>query len=103
MPLPYLNSSEIDALAATFTLYCAFPEEEWPRIRRAEKPDQKGMEIREELARIYRSEFLGENQEDAGNIVVQGGTGCRTNPKDAFRVSPKHLSKDQLEILPFAM
>jgi len=103
MPPPYLNSSEIDGLAATFPLYCAFPEEEWPRIRRAEKPDQKGMEIREELARIYRSEFLGENQEDAGNILVQGGTGCRTNPKDAFRVSPKHLSKDQLELLQLAM
>ena len=103
MPRPYLSVSEIDGLAATFPLYCAFPEEEWPRIRRAEEPDQKGLEIREEYARIYRSEFLKEDQEQANKIVIKGATGCRTNPKDAFRVSPKHLTKDQLERLQLAM
>jgi len=103
MPPPYLSSSEIDGLAATFPLYCAFPEKEWPRIRRAEEPDKKGMEIREEYARIYKTEFLKENQEEAKHFIVQGGLGCRTNPKDAFRVSPKHLTKDQLEILQLAM
>ena len=102
MPPPYLNSNEIDGLAATFPLYCAFPKEEWARIRRAEISDEEGLKIREEYASVYRSEFLGENQDDIERLMVQGANGCRTNPKDAFRVSPKHLSKEQLESLQVA-
>lgn len=99
MPPPYLNSKEIDGLAATFPLYCYFPESEWVRIRRAETTDSEGLKIREEYAKIYREEFLGETQNSGSVLMVEGTGGCRTNPKDAFRVSPKRLDDEQFKSL----
>ncbi len=103
MPAPMLTSKEISGITAMFPMYCYFPEDTWDELRRGEIPDEEGMRIREKYSEIYRIEFLGEDQdaklakriEDFGG----GGTGCRTNPKDAFRVSPSRLTPDELTIL----
>ena len=99
MPPPYLNADEIDSLAAMFPLYCYFPEVEWERIRRAETADAEGLRIREEYAEIYRRKFLGETQDSKRHLIVEGTGGCRTNPKDAFRVSPKRLDATLVDAL----
>ena len=99
MPRPFLNADEIDGLAATFPLYCYFPEEEWDRIKRAETADEDGLRIREEYAKIYREQFLGETQDSQNDLIVDGTGGCRTNPKDAFRVSPKRLTGKEIQML----
>ena len=104
MPKPNLSADEIDGLAATMPLYTYFPKEVWGDLKRAETPDEEGLKIREHYGAIYQREFLGETQDDRPDIEVVGGTGCRTNPKDAFRVSPQRLSKAQMGQLmtPFA-
>lgn len=99
MPSPYLNATEIDGLAAVFPLYCFFPEKEWENLRKAEGGDPEGMAIRERYAEVYRRDFLCESQEDRLRLYADGGTGCRTNPKDAFRVSPVRLDADELAML----
>ena len=98
MPEPYLSVDEIDSLAAVFPLYCYFPKSDWEKIKRAETPDEEGLKIREYYSEIYREEFLGESQEQKQELV-QGGTGCRTNPKDSFFQTPNRLSQDQLALL----
>jgi hypothetical protein len=80
-------------------LYCYFPKTAWKDLRRAETADTEGLQLREHYAEIYRREFLGEDQDANLGIAVEGGTGCRTNPKDAFRFSPKRLSDDELAML----
>lgn len=99
MPPPFLNADEIDGLAAVMPLYCYFPKSEWEQLRRAEIADDEGLRIREHYSDIYRSEFLGETQDAKLQMMVEGGTGCRTNPKDAFRLSPKRLADDELALL----
>mgnify|MGYP001162601602 CR=1 FL=1 len=99
MPRPYLNSDEIDGLVATFPLYCYFPEDEWDRIRLAETPDDVGLRVREEYSKIYRESFLGETQDSQKVISVVGAAGCRTNPKDAFRISPRRLDEREVDAL----
>ena len=94
MPKPNLDADDIDGLEAVLPLYCYFPKSEWDQIRRAETPDEKGLKIREHYQEIYRRNFLGESQD--GPKVLVGGTGCRSNPKDSFRVSPKRLSGEEL-------
>ena len=100
MPPPYLSSAEIDSLVATFPLYAYFPKSEWDRIRRSETPDAEGMRLRKELQDIYRRNFLGQNQDD--EKIMIGATGCRTNEKDAFRISPERLGPGDLERLVIA-
>lgn len=102
MPPPYLSAQEIDGLAYTFPFYAYFPESDWPKIQRAEATDAEGLRIREELSEIYARDFLGETQDDRKKILVEGGTGCRTNPKDAYRVSAQRLSTEELNILTMA-
>lgn len=97
MPEPYLSSAEIDSLVATFPLYTYFPKSDWEQIRRSETADAEGLEIRKHFQDIYRRNFLGETQDD--QKVMLGGTGCRTNEKDAFRISPTRLEADELERL----
>ena len=97
MPKPHLDVEEIDGLEAVLPLYCYFPKSEWDQIRRAETPDEEGLKVRERYQEIYRRNFLGENQD--GAKVLIGGTGCRSNPKDSFRVSPKRLTKEELSTL----
>ena len=99
MPKPYLNVEEIDGLAATFPLYTYFPKSEWGEIRRAEHGDAEGLKIRSKYSKIYKEEFLGEHQDTNLGIKIEGTTGCRTNPKDAFRISPKRLDLEMIELL----
>lgn len=99
MPKPYLNADEIDGLTATFPLYCYFPEEEWDNIQKAESTSGEGLKIREKYAKVYREKFLGETQDTKKTFNVEGAGGCRTNPKDAFKVSPKRLDENQIEAL----
>lgn len=99
MPPPYLSADEIDGLVKTVPLYCYFPKSEWAQIRRAEESDAEAMRIREHYAQIYQAEFLGETQDTRRMVMPEGGTGCRTNPKDAFRFSPKRLSDQEIEML----
>lgn len=99
MPPPYVSADDIDGLVATFPLYCYFPKTDWQAISRAEIADEEGLRVREAFSEVYRREFLGENQDAKREILVTGGTGCRTNPKDAFRVSPKRLDDEQLKAL----
>jgi anaerobic magnesium-protoporphyrin IX monomethyl ester cyclase len=94
MPHPFVSGDEIEGLTATFPLYCYFPKSDWDAIRRAEKSDPEGLRIREHFAKIYREEFFGETQDTRQTIHIGGATGCRTNPKDSFVVSPKRLSDD---------
>ena len=79
--------------------YTYFPKSEWPQILRGEENDEEGKKIRERYAQIYREKFLGETQDSEKNFEVIGTSGCRTNPKDAFRLSPRRISRDELEIL----
>jgi anaerobic magnesium-protoporphyrin IX monomethyl ester cyclase len=83
MPPPCLTADEISTLAQVFPLYCYYPKSEWDRIKRSEIPDERGQALREELKEDYRKNFLGETQKSPAEKVV-GGSGCRTNPKDAF-------------------
>jgi radical SAM superfamily enzyme YgiQ (UPF0313 family) len=99
MPPPYLNADDIDGLVKVIPLYCYFPKSEWEQLRRAENPDAEGLAIRKHYADIYAEEFLGEDQETKLSVMVEGGTGCRVNPKDAFRISPKRLTDDQIAML----
>jgi radical SAM superfamily enzyme YgiQ (UPF0313 family) len=85
MPAPYLSSEGIDNLIAVLPLYCYFPESYWKDIRRAETPDEEGMQIREKLQKVYRTDFLGEKQNS--QKAMAGSTGCKTNPKDAIYIS----------------
>lgn len=102
MPQPYLNADEIDGLARVFPLYCYFPKSEWKQLRRAEASDEEGLRIRAHYADIYSKNFLGESQDSSKTLMVTGGTGCRTNPKDSFRFSPSRLSNDDLQSLTLA-
>lgn len=99
MPAPYLNAEEIDGFAATIPLYTYFSKDTWDDLKRAEISDEEGLKIREHYGAIYRKQFLGETQNDRPDIELVGGTGCRTNPKDAFRVSPRRLDKAQIDQL----
>ena len=97
MEPPYLSSDEIDGITAIFPLYAYFPKSEWNRLRRAEQPDAEGMKIREEYQEIYRRDFLGETQDS--RKVMLGGSGCRTNEKDSFRISPSRLAPGEIDRL----
>lgn len=99
MPQPMVNKEEIDGLVAVIPLYCYFPKTEWDDIRRAETPDETGLKIRKHLADRYQTEFFGETQDHKKELIVEGGTGCRSNPRDSFRVTPKRLSDGDIERL----
>lgn len=97
MEPPYLSSEEIDGITAVFPLYAYFPKSEWDRLRRAEQSDAEGLKIREEYQEIYRRDFLGETQDS--RKVMLGGSGCRTNEKDSFRISPARLTPGEIDRL----
>jgi anaerobic magnesium-protoporphyrin IX monomethyl ester cyclase len=99
MPPPYLNADEIDGLLRTLPHYCYFPKSQWDEIRRSEIDNAEGLVIHERFAEIYRRNFLGENQDFRKADMVDGALGCRTNPKDAFRLSPKRLTSEQVTTL----
>ena len=99
MPAPYLSPNEIECLIRVMTLYCYFPKSEWENIKRAETNDQLGNELLEKYMEIYRTEFLGESQQQKQSFIVKGGTGCRANEKDSFRIENKKLSQNEIEML----
>jgi radical SAM superfamily enzyme YgiQ (UPF0313 family) len=102
MPPPFVSSADIDSLMRVLPLYIYFPESEWSEIKRAEIDDQKGNEILEHYSEIYTRDFLKEDQFDDKVIVVDGATGCKSNPKDSFRLtysSPTRFAADELQVL----
>jgi anaerobic magnesium-protoporphyrin IX monomethyl ester cyclase len=102
MPPPYLNADEIEGLMKTVPLYCYFPETEWENLRRAEINDEEGIKIYDHYADDYKKNFLGETQDSDKVMIVEGATGCKTNPKDAFRISPKRLTDEEVSMLMMA-
>lgn len=97
MPPPYVSADDLDGLAATLPLYCYFPKKEWKNIRRAEIPDEEGKNLLAHYQEVYRENFLREDQFE--DKILVGGTGCRTNPKDSFRISPDRLVEAELKNL----
>jgi len=101
MPPPYLSSEDIDGLVRVLPLYCYFPKSEWDALRRAETDDEEGNRILAHYSDLYKTHFLKETQEDQKDFLVEGGTGCRSNPKDSFR-SPVRLTPSEIEALTLA-
>ena len=102
MPPPYLSSSDIDQLMRVMPLYIYFPKSEWPKLKRAEINDDEGNKILKYYSDIYTKDFLKQNQDDSKVWVVDGGTGCKSNPKDSFSLtynSPIRIDDDQLTML----
>ena len=99
MPPPYLSPEEIGGLIRVLALYCYFPKSEWENIKRAEIDDTTGNEILEHYSEIYRIKFLGESQDQKQAIIVEGGSGCRSNPKDSFRYDSKRLTPEEILML----
>jgi anaerobic magnesium-protoporphyrin IX monomethyl ester cyclase len=98
MPPPYLSSDDIDGLVRVLPFYCYFPKSEWNTIRRAETLDEEGKRVLKHYQEIYRRNFLRESQE-AAKTFIEGGTGCRSNPKDSFFFSPNRLSENEIRML----
>ncbi len=97
MPPPYVSSQDIDGLMRTLPLYCYFPKSDWKDVERAEIFDDEGNQIYKELSERYRSEFFSDVA--LPGLEVVGATGCRSNPRDSFRTSPKRLSEEQIVAL----
>jgi len=103
MPSPFVSSADVDSLMRVLPLYIYFPETEWPEIEKAEVSDDKGDEVLKYYSDIYKRDFLKEDQFESKKIVtVDGATGCRSNPKDSFRLtysSPERFGNDELQVL----
>jgi len=102
MPKPLLSSNDIDSLMRVIPLYIYFPKSEWGKLKRAEKDDQKGNEILEYYSEIYKRDFLKEDHFTEKSFVVDGATGCKSNPKDSFRFnyeSQKKYNESELALL----
>ena len=102
MPPPYLSSSDIDQLMRVMPLYIYFPKSEWPKLKRAEIDDKEGNKILKYYSDIYTKDFLKQNQDDSKIWVIDGGTGCKSNPKDSFVLtydSPIRIDDDELTML----
>lgn len=101
MPPPYLSSQEIDGFMRVVPLLCYFPESEWPAIHRGEIDDEDGNRLLAHYSAIYQRDFLKETQDD-DKTFVDGATGCRSNPKDSFRLTynaPSRLTPTELALL----
>jgi len=98
MPSPYLSSKDIDGLVRVLPLYCYFPKTEWKKLREAEEFTEKGNAIFEEYAEVYRRNFLQEDQ-DKPKVWLDHTTGCKSNPKDRFLVSPSRMPEEILASL----
>jgi radical SAM superfamily enzyme YgiQ (UPF0313 family) len=99
MPPPYLSSTEIDGLMRVLPLYCYFPKSEWDEIERAEIADEAGNAIYAKYMDVYKTEFLGEDQAQKQRRYIEGGSGCKSNPKDAYHFSPSRMSDVELMTL----
>lgn len=98
MPKPYVSVKDIDGLMRVIPLYVYFPESEWESIKRAEISDKEGDKILEHYSNIYRRDFLKESQDDT-KILIEGGSGCKSNTKDSFFLdyhSPDRIVENEL-------
>lgn len=95
----YVSADELNGLMKVLPLYCFFSKNEWSKIRAAEEDNEEGEKILAEYSSKYRKEFLRETQSEEKNIFIHGGTGCKTNPKDALRLSPNRLDSQDIKIL----
>ncbi len=96
MPEPYVSKDDLDGLMRVLPLYCYFGKSDWDDIRRAEIDDEEGNRLLEHYSAIYKKDFLKQTQDDDKDFIVEGGTGCKTNPKDAFRI---RLTTAEVEML----
>ena len=96
MPKPYISSKDLDGLMKVLPLYCYFPESEWTTIKKAEKDNKKGQEILKHYSEIYNTEFLKSNQEEK---IIQGGSGCKSNPKDSLKINISKLTLEEIAML----
>ncbi|MBT4671939.1 MAG: B12-binding domain-containing radical SAM protein [Rhodospirillaceae bacterium] len=55
---PQLSREEVLGLRKTFALYVRFPEKDWPLIERAEKDDEEGNRIYDELRARYANSYF---------------------------------------------
>ncbi len=99
MPRPYINADELDGLMRAIPLYCYFSKNEWENIRRAETGDPEGNKIFEYYANIYKDKFLKQTQDENKSIEINGAAGCRSNPKDSFRMTQSRLSEEEIKTL----
>jgi len=53
-----ISYEELKGLQRTFPLYVKFPKTEWDKIKRAEKFDEEGDGIFEELSKVYREKYF---------------------------------------------
>jgi radical SAM superfamily enzyme YgiQ (UPF0313 family) len=56
--MPQLSKEEIKGLQRTFPLYVKFSKKMWPKINKAEKFNEEGNSIFEELSNIYKEKYL---------------------------------------------
>ena len=56
--MPQISRDEIKGLRRTFALYARMPKEYWPMIERAEKFDEEGNRIFEDLKKIYQKTYF---------------------------------------------
>ena len=83
-------------------LYVYFPKSEWENIERAEIDDEEGNRLLQHYSKIYSKDFLKMTQDDTKVWTVDGGTGCKSNPKDSFVVnfaSPTRMDDGELSSL----
>lgn len=102
MPPPYLSSEEIDKLMRVLPLYVYFPKSDWADIKRAEINDEEGNRLLKHYSEIYSRDFLKMTQDDEKVWTIDGGTGCKSNPKDSFVVdfaSPTRMDEVELSSL----
>lgn len=93
MPSPYVSKDDLDGLMRVLPLYCYFPKSEWGQIRLAENDD----EVLQHYSAIYEREFLGDDQDSSK--TVEGGTGCKPDPKDALRLKMSRLDASEISRL----
>lgn len=55
-----ISYAELKGLQRTFSLYARMPESEFPKIRLAERFDEEGNKIYEELAELFRDKYFGQ-------------------------------------------
>lgn len=99
MPAPYLSADDIDGLIMTLPLYCYFPKSEWENLRRAETPDEEGLQIRKYYSDIYSQNFLNEHQDMAKTFFGEDAENAATDLRADYRVSPQRMTTVALDQL----
>jgi radical SAM superfamily enzyme YgiQ (UPF0313 family) len=86
--MPQLSVSELNGLLKTFPLYVHFDKSLWPDIKRAEKEDEEGLKIFNELSGIYKKEAFALDQDEKmkQSKKVTGSVGCACNDLDSIRI-----------------